>query len=302
MQPIVIAAIKRLLTARAEGLASLTLSWFGGEPLLARDIVEDIQQHALGLVDRYPEMSFDAGMTTNGYFLTPEVLTGLVELGVISYQITIDGARETHDRRRIQANGQGTFDRIWQNLLETRAVMKRFDILVRLHIDQDSVDEADEMIRRFEDAFGCDRRYRLFIRPIAKLRDGNDRRVSGPGTKEWAWLRQRIEKNGRHMIMRGGHRGQIAVCYASMANSFVVRADGRLNKCTVSLEEEANQIGKLNPDGTVGIDTPKMTPWLRGLWTQDRNTLECPRQPSGKSTGSGRKEAGHGHEEAQWHL
>src|SRR2546426_838955 len=40
-----VASIKRLIDRRLRGLRSLVVSWFGGEPLLARAVVEEISQH-----------------------------------------------------------------------------------------------------------------------------------------------------------------------------------------------------------------------------------------------------------------
>jgi len=41
------------------------------------------------------------------------------------------------------------------------------------------------------------------------------------------------------------------ICYASKANSLVIRADGRIAKCTVALNDERNHIGDLKPDGSL---------------------------------------------------
>ena len=41
-------AIKKFISARAPSLKFLTLSWFGGEPLLARDVIINIAKHAYG--------------------------------------------------------------------------------------------------------------------------------------------------------------------------------------------------------------------------------------------------------------
>ena len=36
------------------------------------------------------------------------------------------------------------------------------------------------------------------------------------------------------------------VCYAARANSFVVRSNGQLNKCTVALDTDYNHVGVTN--------------------------------------------------------
>ena len=68
------------------------------------------------------------------------------------------------------------------------------------------------------------------------------------------------------------------VCYAGKANSFVIRADGGVAKCTVALYDERNRVGKLNEDGTIALDRLRLMPWLKGLETLDLDTLACPYQ------------------------
>ena len=66
------------------------------------------------------------------------------------------------------------------------------------------------------------------------------------------------------------------VCYASQGNSFLVRSNGRLNKCTVALEHPMNQVGMIREDGTMEISAPHARRWMRGLSSLDPLELECP--------------------------
>ena len=66
------------------------------------------------------------------------------------------------------------------------------------------------------------------------------------------------------------------ICYAAKANSLLVRADGRIGKCTVALNDPRNDIGRLAEDGSVVIDNDKLRPWISGLGTLDVATLGCP--------------------------
>jgi sulfatase maturation enzyme AslB (radical SAM superfamily) len=36
------------------------------------------------------------------------------------YQISFDGPREWHDRKRVLANGERTYDRIWSHLCQMK--------------------------------------------------------------------------------------------------------------------------------------------------------------------------------------
>lgn len=52
-----------------------------------------------------------------------------------------------------------------------------------------------------------------------------------------------------------------AVCYAGMKNNFIIRADGRIQKCTLVLEDPMNTIGYIDSDGMMHIDEEKHKKW-----------------------------------------
>src|SRR5271170_4417622 len=69
-----IEGIRALISNRIEKLDQLYISWFGGEPLAAADIMLDLSSHAAELASRRPMMSYRAGITTNGYFVNQQLL------------------------------------------------------------------------------------------------------------------------------------------------------------------------------------------------------------------------------------
>ncbi|WP_369345667.1 SPASM domain-containing protein [Caldalkalibacillus mannanilyticus] len=71
-----------------------------------------------------------------------------------------------------------------------------------------------------------------------------------------------------------------AVCYAAKPNSFIVGADGQLYKCSVAFEEEMNQVGKLQHDGTMELDLDKMALWTIGGEEQDVGCQNCYFRPA----------------------
>ena len=74
---------------------------------------------------------------TNGLLLTPEVVDRLLPLGLNGIKITLDGDRDTHNRMRPLRGGQGTFDRIIENI---RKVAGRCRIAIGGNFDESSVD------------------------------------------------------------------------------------------------------------------------------------------------------------------
>ncbi len=77
----VVQGLRRLLEGRAPNLDSLTIQWFGGEPLLELPIIEEVQGHVRRLTREHTDLRVKAGMTTNGFLLSGELLARVGELG-----------------------------------------------------------------------------------------------------------------------------------------------------------------------------------------------------------------------------
>ena len=136
MRPETVLAVKRLIDRRLDDLHSLCLSWFGGEPMLAHGIVEDISEHITrAIAERSNRLHYVGDMTTNGYLLDISNVERLAFLGVRHFQISLDGPEAWHDRTRRRADGKGSFHKIWHNLLAIRDGAAPVDILLRVHLN-----------------------------------------------------------------------------------------------------------------------------------------------------------------------
>lgn len=126
-------SIKRLISHRAPSLAVLRISWFGGEPLAARDILLNIARHAKSEADKN-SVAFSGGLTTNGYLISNKVLHELIEVNHRHFQITLDGDKDWHDKTRVLNGGKPTFERIWENLLLIRDFPEDAHVMLRMHV------------------------------------------------------------------------------------------------------------------------------------------------------------------------
>ena len=281
MRPGVVAGVKALISLRAEDLAELHIDWFGGEPTLAADIIEDISEHAIAESKRCG-FRLTAGMTTNGYFLEPPAFRRYLRLGIGEFQITFDGDKAVHDRSRVLGSGVGTFDRIWANVRAMKETDADFSILFRLHYTSENYREVGQFAARIHDVFGDDRRFRLYFKGIKRLGGANDSDIS-------VWSPKDDREMQRHMWNASGYRlGVLAtsesdtkgvadyVCYAGMANSLLVRSNGRLGKCTVALYDDYNTIGELREDGEIIIDQEKIQRWITPVIEGRWENVGCP--------------------------
>lgn len=117
------------------GVHKLDVTWYGGEPLLYPDII-------LTLATRIRKIADDSGceltmyMVTNGYLFTPELVELIDRIGIVKVQITLDGLKKHHDARRHLRNGNGTFDKIFDNLKLFDEYSIRVD--VRMNVDNEN--------------------------------------------------------------------------------------------------------------------------------------------------------------------
>lgn len=116
------------------GLETLSLTWYGGEPLLEYGRIKSLGEriNSLGFT------IIENDIVTNGYLFDEKRVQILVDTGVEQVQITLDGCKEIHDRRRPLLKGGGTFDRIIENLdrFYSGPHKDKMTITIRVNIDK----------------------------------------------------------------------------------------------------------------------------------------------------------------------
>lgn len=300
-------AIERLIERRVPDLELLELSWFGGEPLAAKDIVLRLSRFAHELCTANG-VGFRGGMTTNAVHLTPDLLCLLLDCNQSFFQITLDGWRDVHDEVRKYADGRGSFDQIWENILAAKRLDRDFEFVLRIHVRRDNIESLEEFMRELGTAIGGDERFRLDFQHLRDLGGVGGKTVQKPvSMSEMFQLERRFHQvfaEASGMVIEGAResvelqefetrqssesagsrrREEVAagggyICYAAKPNSLLIRGDGRLAKCTVAFDDDRNTIGRILSDGTLEVDNGKLAPWVRGLSDFDPSSLACPLQ------------------------
>lgn len=267
-----VGGLKKLVASRANDLRHLQLSWFGGEPLAASDIVLEVLEYAKKLGE---EKGFvvESDTTTNASLLSRELFESLLSYDLRSYQITLDGPKEIHDKTRVRANGSGTFDIIWHNLLEMKKVVGDFYVTVRVHVSPDNIEVMPSFLSFVREKLLDDERFRLSVIPIGKWGGPNDELLevfdSKTGTNVVSDLLQSLD------ISPDSIEGDDHICYAAMPNSYAIRSSGGIQKCTLMLYKESNNVGHLTPDGEIVLNE-NATKWLDGWSDLNPDKLGCP--------------------------
>ncbi|QAU49515.1 radical SAM protein [Bradyrhizobium guangzhouense] len=278
MKDEIVTGIKALISRRINDLDCLKISWFGGEPLLARSTVLEISKHgndlcaANGLV-------FISDITTNGALLSRSLVNQLWSVGVRDFQISLDGPKYRHDGTRLRANGRGSFDQIWANLLGIKESGLRLNVTLRVHVTTDNLGDMPDFFTELDRTFlNEDDRFSVILKPIERLGGKNDNAI---GVLSAAQRNDLIATFGQ--LVQAKRSSSVTkknedhlICYAARPNSLVIRSDGRIAKCTVALRDRRNVIGMLSEDGFLQVQNDKLAPWVRGLASLDPSELECP--------------------------
>lgn len=283
----VLALVER--RARA-GLEWLEVEFFGGEPLAAWKVVAKLSGGLSAICQRHG-VRLMGGMTTNLTLLNRTRLDTLVKSGFSFFQVTLDGPKSVHDERRTTLGAKGTFCEIWKNLLLLKSSDHPIEVMLRIHFDPSTSKllYTSGFIRDVANAFVVgDDRFSIHFNPLEPWgrasqsgieffsnQDAADDALSALLTQSiiaGVPTRQLPQAEATAPVGESGHM----VCYAARANSFVVRSDGRIAKCTVAFENEKNTVGRLLPSGELEIDHQRHLPWLRGLISGDVESLRCP--------------------------
>lgn len=246
-------AVKKLIDdiiSHNKSLKEFHLSFFGGEPLMyfnfvARHIIEyfylKCSEAAIS-----PFLHF----TTNGYLLTDSMLDFFKGKNV-SFQITLDGNRESHDKTRFMKNGNGSFDRIVKNIKSL--VHDGHYVVVRINYTEENIGSVRAVVQHFQDVEKDSRRYISF----------DFQRVwqdMGKATDE-----DEIEENVLGIVEDAGYDGFGATyaknsdrvrhsCYGDKKNYVLVNYDGNTFQCTARDFTDDNRSGKLLSDGRIMYD------------------------------------------------
>lgn len=255
------------------GVRALHVVWYGGEPLLGLDLIEKLSQDFI----RYVEIvnaSYVASMVTNGYLLTEKVCQKLAALKMSFVQITLDGTKLIHDKRRVLKNGDGTFNTIIDNL---QSAVKYFNVGLRVNIDRENESSIENLLR-YLDNLGLGKKIHPYIGnvepyPWAETRGCLD---SESFTK--------IATSTYSKAAESGHPANLGVeldprdvrCVGDRVNNLVINCEGYILKCWNDLSS-AEDVEKKNIGNILeGISQDKVAQAkYRHSPFNDEEYLEC---------------------------
>ncbi len=267
----VVSLAERML--RAGGGKELSVTWFGGEPLLATDVIEDLSERLMALAAEH-NAAYQASIITNGYLLDQKNVELLARCGVQKCQVTIDGLGAVHDETRHLSGGGPTFARIVGNLREGRIP---FPVHIRQNV-QESNRDSMLAVRDYILQLAAESGNRITWRPAPVLSsDVAEDRVGHIGTLCGHDLTELSLMKEAETFVRG--RGY----YCGAGNllfSVGIDAEGRLFKCWETAGGRELSFGNAkdwdpaDPLNTAA-DPDNLTKYLNAMPLKDEECQSC---------------------------
>ena len=220
----------------------LTISWFGGEPLLCyKQVVLPILEFA----NQYTtdkNIGFNSNFTSNGVLISDTVLGSFERLKIDGFQITLDGHRDRHNNVRYFSNKKGSYDIIVSNI--KKCLKHKVHVTCRINISKDTFADIEKVIDDFSDLPTIDRGYLVF----------SFQQVWQEVTDIHVQILELIDLFKSHGFATQYNMYLDSVrnsCYADKKHQAIINYNGDVFKCSARDFTPENREGILKKDGTI---------------------------------------------------
>ena len=223
------------------------ITWFGGEPLMAADIIEII-------IDELNRegIPFASKITTNGSLLTSEMIKRIQQKwNVDKIQITVDALHKKYNAIKNYTGIADAFSLVMDNI--RLCLEAELPIRIRINFDPDKMDTAVQTMNYLNKTFGNYPNIKVYFAPIDEddcvVRNITD---TFSDQEEHPYIKL-IQYGRKHGLYRGfpdmedddytqvfdshGLLKKLKIypqpinCYASCQNVFSIDCNGKLYKC-----------------------------------------------------------------------
>ncbi|SDC70244.1 radical SAM/SPASM domain-containing protein [Geotoga petraea] len=245
----VILKIKNFIDKKVENdnIKYIFIHWFGGEPLINPQPIFDIENYIL---KKYKNIDLKSSMTTNGYLLNKKNIEKLKNTQINSFQITIDGNSDEHNKTRKTNQGENTYDKILKNI-KNILEKSNFEILIRINVNKNNSDINKFLIQMEKNKLLNNNRISFHFNEAKKMDISyTNKDIFYQSVKEYSkdlLLIYNLLLNKKIKIPFYFTKGYN--CEFDRLNTYLINTDGKFYRCSSSEKEEAFYLGDINSKG-----------------------------------------------------
>lgn len=251
----------------------LLLNWFGGEPLLSPGDILSITAFVRDKCKEH-DVRLLTNITTNGYLFTSDIIQKLVLLEMFSYQITVDGPPDTHNKTRILKSGKGSFKRVHDNILALARADNRVRVSLRVNYNHNNIYEIPELLNIFPQDVRS--QLRVVFEPIFGEQElsATENMAGDEISRAITEYYDLAESLGYDIRLGGIGVGKLFYCYAERENQYIVDFKGDVFKCSVTDFSSSKRVGTIDAEGDFVRDETKWAEWF-GVVPFDLKCQDC---------------------------
>lgn len=212
------------------------IRWFGGEPLLASNVIDNVSKQ-LKTAGYY----FEAMITTNAIMLNPTLIKKAKDdWNIVSVHLTIDGYREVHSKRK----GIAKLDEYEKLLANIKCLLdNKITVVCRINLDKNNEDQLGFIISDLK-RFSSEKNLLVDIVPLRG--EGKEYFSESEYGEVYANAHEKLyTANLIHNICDVIPKRLHENCVACVNNSVVINARGNLFKCVLHSTDEGNSLGTI---------------------------------------------------------
>lgn len=247
MSPDIMERIKKHIDymINIEKIEALNLDWFGGEPFLYfSEVVEPISKYAQERCKK-AEIPFRNSSTTNGYYLSSDIIDRCVKLDFKQFQITLDGNKEFHDKVKFYKGCDSTFSHVLKNINNILIASKEIRMYLRINYTHKnlSVDIVEEVNKSISPA----NRPQIVVTPRKVWQEDVDHDFNPILLN----ILDKFKESG-YYVEYWSPASDYLSCYVNKKYYNTINYNGNVVKCTACNDlYDENPKGILKEDGTI---------------------------------------------------
>lgn len=241
---------------------TISIVLFGGEPLLNLNAAEIIL-HEILLYCKSQNVLLYTSIITNGVLLDKQKIEFLKKYNCQYVQITLDGVKEIHDKRRVSKDGSSSFEKIIHTLKALANSSDFIKPLIRINIDKNNISSTKNLLE--------------YLSKEGLNKCGIDFGIVHSGTEACAayagtcFTENEMGDILSSMWSLAEHYGfnispkpirKYIYCGMNKENSYTIAPTLDVYKCWEHVGEQKHIIGHIKPDGSMNYNSYNLANWM----------------------------------------
>jgi len=243
MSPSVVEDVAEYLCRSVDADDFITYRWFGGEPLIAADVIDRIIHKVNDHFNN--RINYRSVILSNGTICNDSIIRKiLTDWRVEEFHVTIDGNRELHNWKKHFLDS--SFDG-YGKLIQTIQILLNNGIRVvcRINVDKENIGMLEEIITDFEEIKNR-QKFEIYVAPVRRHTPEVESICFDYEEYEKVFqktFRVLFEHGLLHSIDQIVPKRKITCCSTRASNELVVDTEGRLFKCMQTATDDQHTIG-----------------------------------------------------------